>query len=299
MPPIKWIIESKHSVLEMKIKAFREIDFRCRQTDPLADAAHIGTLCGNAWYHSQGELDFLDGCGYPEEIDDWTSRAKESWWLAGFNAWKACLKEAGDIPAGRIETVESCRLLGYHRHSRYLPDSNQARMQLVGAGVDPSRVFEDNPSTEGLRLPARDSVLDAARKGDVLVVWRLDCLADTTKDLLKICDRLGKKGVGLLSLLDRINTTTATRDGNFYRIVAALAEFEHNLNRRRTRTAQAAARHRGRKPGRKRKLNEKHLQQARGLLKDGNMTVAAVARNLKISPATLYRALPGGRSSIG
>ncbi len=136
------------------------------------------------------------------------------------------------------------------------------------------------------------------RKGDVVVVWRLDRLGRSLKDLLDLVHRLEERGVGLRSLSEALDTTTS--GGKLiFSVFGAVAEFERNLIRERTSTGLRAARARGRKGGRPRSLSEKDVAATRAMLADPVLTVAEVAGRLGTSPATLYRYLPkGGRSSI-
>ena len=103
--------------------------------------------------------------------------------------------------------------------------------------------------------------------------------------------------MGFRSLTEAIDTTTSGGRLVFH-IFAALAEFERQVIRERTRAGLDAARARGKKGGRPRSLGEGDLAAARAMLRDPNITVEAIARRLKVGPATLYRHLPGGRSSL-
>ena len=99
--------------------------------------------------------------------------------------------------------------------------------------------------------------------------------------------------MGLRSLQEQIDTTSAS-GRLFFHVMGALSEFERNLIRERTRAGLRAARRRGKKPGRKRKLTTKDLTAAKAMLRDDGLTVEDVARRVGVSSATLYRHLPGG-----
>lgn len=187
--------------------------------------------------------------------------------------------------------------IGYQRVSTDDQDLALQHDALVGAGVDPERIFEDRLSGARSDRPGLAAALKALRKGDVLVIWRLDRLARSLKDLIRISEELEERGVGLRSLQENIDTTTATGK-LFFHLMGALAEFERNLIRERTRAGLEAARKRGRKPGRKAKMGAKEITMAKAMLKEGSLTVPEIAEQLGVSTATLYRHLPGGRSAI-
>jgi DNA invertase Pin-like site-specific DNA recombinase len=140
--------------------------------------------------------------------------------------------------------------------------------------------------------------LEFARKGDVVVVWKLDRLGRSLKDLLDLIHRLEARGVGFKSLTESLDTTTS--GGKLiFAIFGALAEFERSLIRERTTAGLIAARARGRKGGRPRSLSKKDFAAAKALLADPLITVNEVAERLSTSAATLYRYLPkGGRSAL-
>ncbi len=136
------------------------------------------------------------------------------------------------------------------------------------------------------------------REEDTLVVWKLDRLARSLKQLIETVEDLEQRGIGFRSLTEAIDTTTAGGKLVFH-IFAALAEFERSIIRERTSAGLAAARARGRKGGRPPALSESDLQEARALLKDPAITVDQVAKRLGVAASTLYRHLPGGRSGAG
>src|SRR3712207_1167387 len=141
------------------------------------------------------------------------------------------------------------------------------------------------------------AALDYARQGDTLVVWKLDRLARSIRQLIETVEDLERRKIGLRSLTEAIDTTTSGGRLVFH-VFAALAEFERSVIRERTRAGLEAARARGRKGGRPRSLGEGDLTAAKAMLRDPGITVEEVARRLGVGPATLYRHLPGGRSSL-
>ena len=130
--------------------------------------------------------------------------------------------------------------------------------------------------------------MKALRKGDTLVVWRLDRLGRSLRDLIQLTQDLQGRGVGLESLTERIDTVSTTGKLVFH-VFAALAEFERNLIRERTFAGLKAARARGRNGGRPKKLNPKELKTIRTLLRSNEVPVQDIAAQFKVNRSTLYR----------
>jgi DNA invertase Pin-like site-specific DNA recombinase len=135
------------------------------------------------------------------------------------------------------------------------------------------------------------------RGKDTLVVWKLDRLARSLKQLIETVEELGARGIGLRSLTESLDTTTSGGTLVFH-LFAALAEFERAMIRERTRSGLQAARRRGRLGGRPPALTGQDLAEAKALLRDPDITVEQVAKRLGVAPSTLYRHLPGGRSAV-
>ena len=188
-------------------------------------------------------------------------------------------------------------LLGYARVSTDDQKLDLQRDALIKAGVQPGHIYEDKLSGARSDRPGLDAVLKAARDGDTLVVWRLDRLGRTMVDLIKLVTDLEGRGVGFRSLTESIDTTTPGGKLIFH-VFSALAEFERNLTRERTRAGLLAARARGRVGGRKRVMTERDVAVAKTLLREGSLTVEEVAEPSGVSMATLYRSLPGGRAGV-
>ena len=128
----------------------------------------------------------------------------------------------------------------------------------------------------------------ALRSADTLVVWRLDRLGRSLADLVRIVSQLEVAGVGFESITERIETGSAAGRLIFH-VFAALAEFERNLIRERTKAGLAAARARGRKGGRKPSLDPQQIREIRALLRDPGIQVVDVANRYGVSRTTLYR----------
>lgn len=184
--------------------------------------------------------------------------------------------------------------IGYARVSTGEQDTRLQSDALKRAGC--TRIFEETVSGAKSDRPELQRVVDIARKGDLIVVWKLDRLGRSLRHLIDTIALLEERGVGFRSLTENIDTTS-TGGRLVFHIFGALAQFERDLIRDRTMAGLAAARARGRKGGRKSKLSPEQIEKARTLAaardKDGahRHTMASIARDLKVSPMTLWRAL--------
>jgi DNA invertase Pin-like site-specific DNA recombinase len=184
-------------------------------------------------------------------------------------------------------------LVGYARVSTQDQKPELQLDALKAAGCE--KVFVEKASGAQRERPELIAALDYVRDGDTLVVWKLDRLARSMKQLIETVEGLEEKGIGFRSLTEAIDTTTAGGKLVFH-VFGALAEFERSIIRERTRAGLDAARARGRKGGRPPKLKEADLKAARAMLADKSITVEEVAKHLRVSPATLYRHLPAARA---
>ncbi len=178
--------------------------------------------------------------------------------------------------------------IGYARVSTEDQRLHLQRDALGAAGCD--KIFEEKISGTSARLPARDELLGFARHGDIVVVWKLDRLSRSLRDLVDFVVGLDERGIGLCSLHESIDTSSAAGKLTFH-IFAALAEFETALVRERTCAGLAAARSRGVRPGRPRRLKPDQVEIARTLLANPKLSARQVAAQLGVHRATLYRAL--------
>lgn len=186
-------------------------------------------------------------------------------------------------------------LVGYARVSTRDQKPHLQLDALREAGCE--RIFEETASGSKRERPELQAALDFMRSGDTLVIWKLDRLARSTRQLLETVERLLQQGIGLKTLTQDIDTTTA--GGRLiFTVFGAIAEFEQEIIRERTCAGLDAARARGRKGGRPRVLSEKDLKEARALLTDPDITVEDVARRLGVGSSTLYRYLPAARQSV-
>lgn len=184
-------------------------------------------------------------------------------------------------------------LIGYMRVSK--ADGSQSldlqRDALVTAGVQSRRIYEDMVSSQAEQRPGLDQCLKALRNGDTLVVWKLDRLGRDLRHLVNIVHDLTARGVGFRVLTGHgaaIDTTTPSGKLVFG-IFAALAEFERELIRERTKAGLAAARARGRNGGRKPKMTAAKVRLASAAMGQPETRVAALCRELGVTRQTLYR----------
>jgi DNA invertase Pin-like site-specific DNA recombinase len=184
--------------------------------------------------------------------------------------------------------LTSCATLGYARVSTGDQDLALQLDALHVAGC--WRVFTDKASGSLTDRPALVEVLDHLRPGDTLVVWRLDRLGRSLRHLLQMVGDLDARGIGFRSLRECIDTTTPAGRLVFH-IFAALAEFERDLIRERTLAGLAAARDRGRAGGRPTVMTAEKFAAAQAMLAS-SQPIAAIAKALGVSRATLYRHIP-------
>lgn len=179
-------------------------------------------------------------------------------------------------------------IIGYARVSTL--DQNPA-LQVDGlAAAGCEQVFHEKATGTNRERPELTACLRMLRKGDTLVVWKLDRLGRSLKDLVELIDDLHKRGVGFRSLTEAIDTTS-TGGRLVFHIFGALAEFEHSLIRERTIAGLAAARARGRRGGRKPSMSKADIRKAAAMLADPFITKSEVAQHFKISRVTLNAAL--------
>ena len=177
-------------------------------------------------------------------------------------------------------------LIGYERVST--DDQNLALQHdaLQVAGCD--KILSDKMSGVKADRPGLQQALDYVRPGDTLVVWRLDRLGRSLKDLIALVEDLERRQIGFRSLQESIDTTTSGGKLIFH-VFGALAEFERNLIRERTQAGLQAARARGRTGGRRQKLTQEQIAIGRSLASDPNRTVTSICEHLEISRPTFYR----------
>lgn len=178
--------------------------------------------------------------------------------------------------------------VGYARVSTKEQDLCLQYDALNQLGCD--KVYDDQASGKKNSHKGLNLALEVLREGDSLVVWKLDRLGRSVKDLVSMVGELEQRGIHFKSLTDNIDTSTPA-GRFFFHVMASLAQMERELLIERTRAGLDAARKRGRVGGRKRLMTDSKIQSAKRLLTDG-IPPKDVAHDLGISVPTLYRWLP-------
>ncbi|HYG85059.1 MAG TPA: recombinase family protein [Azospirillum sp.] len=181
-------------------------------------------------------------------------------------------------------------LLGYARVSTVDQNLDAQFAALVAAGVNPARIYTDKASGAKADRPGLAELMRALREDDVIVIWRLDRLGRSLRELLELVSRIEAAGAGLRSLTETLDTTTPTGRLLFH-LFGAIAEFERGLIRERTLVGLAAARERGSKPGRKPLLTGNRLAAVRTLWTNQSIPITDICKQFKVSRRTLYREL--------
>src|SRR3984957_18310477 len=187
-------------------------------------------------------------------------------------------------------------LLGYARVSRGDDQSNtmQARA-LRAAGC--RRIFEEEASGGRWDRPELHRLLDHLREGDTIVVWKLDRLSRSLKDVLHIMERIAQAGAGFRSITENLDTTTPA-GRMMMQMVASFAEFERAMIRERTSAGLAAARAEGRVGGRRKKLDAAKRREIAESVITGRKTGAEMARLYNVSAPTVSRIVAQHRTGL-
>ncbi|MED4456185.1 recombinase family protein [Metabacillus fastidiosus] len=177
--------------------------------------------------------------------------------------------------------------IGYARVSTTGQSLDMQIDALEKAGCE--RIFEEKESGANDNRPQLANCLDYLRKGDILVVYKLDRLGRSTKKLIELSEELESKGIELLSIRDSIDTTTVVGKAMF-KMLAVLSEMERDLIAERTRAGLEAARARGRQGGRPR-MDQKKIDAAIALYETQKYTIREITEETGVSKAKLYQAL--------
>ena len=179
-------------------------------------------------------------------------------------------------------------LIGYARVSTQDQNLDLQSEALTKAGCE--KIFNDKISGSRAERPGLTKALEMLREGDTLVVWKLDRLGRSVKNLVDLVGELHQQGIQFKSLTDAIDTGTPS-GRFFFHVMASLAEMERELTVERTRAGLEVARQLGRKGGRRRQMTESKIESAKKLLANG-VPPRDVATNLGVSVPTLYRWVP-------
>lgn len=182
--------------------------------------------------------------------------------------------------------------LGYARVSTEDQRLDLQRARLKEAGC--SRLFEEKISGAARQRPALERLLQELRADDILVVSRLDRLARSTAELLRIAEVIKEKEAGLQSLEEPWADTTTPAGRMVLTMFAGVAEFERALIRHRTDEGRQAAKRRGVSFGRPQKLRPDQKTLAVSLVREGR-SISEVARTFNVHPATIHRCLNGAQ----
>jgi len=156
-------------------------------------------------------------------------------------------------------------LIGYARVSTYDQKLDLQIDALLRVGCEPQWIHKEFVSGAKTERRELDTCLKTLRQGDILVVYKLDRLGRSLKELIKIIELLEDKGIGFRSLTENIDTTTSYGK-LFFHIFGAFAQFERDLTSERTKAGLKAARARGHRGGRRPKMSEKQTMAARKLI---------------------------------
>lgn len=178
--------------------------------------------------------------------------------------------------------------IGYARVSKGDQDTAAQLRALKAAEVE--RVYQEQASGGRWDRPELHKALDQLQSGDVLVVWKLDRLSRSLKDVLTLMEKIEERGAGFRSLTESIDTTTPA-GRMMMQMVASFAEFERAMIRERTRAGLEQARSEGRRGGRRFSLTPHQQQEIREMVQSGRKSQADCARLFGVSPATITRVL--------
>lgn len=185
--------------------------------------------------------------------------------------------------------------IGYARVSTLGQDESLQTVALQATGCE--RIFIDHASGAKTSRPELDRMLDLLRAGDTVVVWKLDRLGRSTQHLVSLINHFKDNGVGFVSLTE--NMDTSTPEGILiFTVFAAMAQFERDLIRERTRAGLTAARARGRKGGRPAKLAPDQIKAIQSLYTSRTLTVTQMARRYHVSRKTIYNVLRQYRITV-
>lgn len=187
-------------------------------------------------------------------------------------------------------------LIGYARVSTQDQNADLQVDALERAGCE--RIYTDHASGAKASRPQLDRMLEALRKGDTVVVWKLDRLGRSTLNLAALLEKFREQEIGFRSLTEQMDTTTP---GGVlvFNVFAAVAQLERDMIRERTKAGVMAARARGRKGGRPRKLTKKDEIMIRELYESRSVTIKEIAAKFNVGRTTIYKAINRNQTGYG
>lgn len=177
-------------------------------------------------------------------------------------------------------------IIGYSRVSTNDQSLDSQIDKLKEYGCE--KIFTDIVSGAKAERKGLGDMLNYARDGDTIVVFRLDRLGRSLKDLIEIMNRFQDKGIHFKSLSENIDTSTPTGKLIFH-ITGAFAEFERNIIRERTKAGLESARARGKNGGRPSKITSDKIKMAKSLYENKNIDIDTIVRQLGVCRATFYK----------
>jgi DNA invertase Pin-like site-specific DNA recombinase len=187
-----------------------------------------------------------------------------------------------------LQQVYATMLIGYARVSTQDQDTDAQIAALKSSGCE--LIFQEKASGGRWGRPELHRLLEQLRKGDVLVVWKLDRLSRSLKDVLLLMEKVEQAGAGFRSLTEVIDTTSPG-GRMMMQMVGTFAEFERAMLRERTQNGLDAARKQGRVGGRRPKLKKHQQDEIVNLVNSGQKNAADAARLFNVHPATVSRIL--------
>jgi DNA invertase Pin-like site-specific DNA recombinase len=185
--------------------------------------------------------------------------------------------------------TENMMIFGYARTSTEKQNLELQIDALKQAGVDDISLYKEQLSGSQKERPQLKKLLEQLRKGDTLVVWKLDRLARSMNDLLSMTEEFHKKGIELKSITENIDTTSPMGQFAFH-LLGALGQFERELIKERINAGIANAKAQGKKLGRPRSLTTEQIDLVKEMRKKGR-GVTEIARIMKCSRYSVYRVL--------
>lgn len=185
--------------------------------------------------------------------------------------------------------------IGYARVSTEEQNLDMQVRALTAAGCE--SIHTEKVSGAAKKRPKLDLAIKELRQGDTLVVWRLDRVARSMRQLFDRLDQIVEAGANLQSLTEHIDISTAI-GRLFINIFGSFAEFERALTVERTKAGIEAAKARGQKFGRKRVLTPAKEKKVLALVKEGKLDNKQIAKQMKCSPSTIQNFLKAERKRL-